>query len=414
MEWSYSKNRKQRRRMEKWSGRRWGLRAAAKICRTRPHFANKARVASRPMGRVDRWKPEERVPVWPQPRAVATGSGTTVVTPRDGLIVHSSGCCAPLLAEAIERYLRIIFWVPASGALPYLRVRTPGGRTDARPPELCDAGGDLASFGELRIIVDEAEESPLQLGVDESYSLSLSDSGGTLTAPSVWGALRGLETFAQLVQWDGDRYVLCGLPLTLSDRPRFPWRGLLIDTARHYLPLPSLLAMLDAMAALKLNTLHWHLTDAHAFPLRLDDANTARLAAGALHPSHVYTAADLRAVVAAARLRGVRVVPELDMPGHTASWGLAAPELVVACPARVAADVEGLEHGTNKVALHPLREEVHEMVAALLAELAAIFPDDFFHLGGDEVDAECWLSDAEVKAWAAQTARRRPRLPWKV
>ena len=352
--------------------------------------------------------------MWPQPRAVATGSGTAVVTPRDGLIVHSSGCCAPLLAEAIERYLRIIFWVPASGALPYLRVRTPGGRTDARPPELCDAGGDLASFGELRIIVDEAEESPLQLGVDESYSLSLSDSGGTLTAPSVWGALRGLETFAQLVQWDGDRYVLCGLPLTLSDRPRFPWRGLLIDTARHYLPLPSLLAMLDAMAALKLNTLHWHLTDAHAFPLRLDGTNTARLAAGALHPSHVYTAADLRAVVAAARLRGVRVVPELDMPGHTASWGLAAPELVVACPARVAADAEGLEHGANKVALHPLREEVHQVVAALLAELAAIFPDDFFHLGGDEVDAECWLSDAEVKAWAGQAARRRPRLPWKV
>ena len=210
---------------------------------------------------MGRWKAEERVPVWPQPRTVAAGSGTAVVTPRDGLIVHSSGCCAPLLAEAIERYLRIIFWVPASGALPYLRVRTPGGRSDARAPELCDAGADPAPFVQLRIAVDEAEESPLQLGVDESYSLSLSEGGGTLTAPSVWGALRGLETFAQLVQWDGDRYVLCGLPLSVSDRPRFAWRGLLIDTARHYLPLPSLLAMLDAMAALKLNTLHWHLTD---------------------------------------------------------------------------------------------------------------------------------------------------------
>ena len=163
---------------------------------------------------MGRWKAEERVPVWPQPRTVAAGSGTAVVTPRDGLIVHGSGCCAPLLAEAIERYLRIIFWVPTSGALPYLRVRTPGGRSDARAPELCDAGADPAPFVQLRIAVDEAEESPLQLGVDESYSLSLSERGGTLTAPSVWGALRGLETFAQLVQWDGDRYVLCRLPLS--------------------------------------------------------------------------------------------------------------------------------------------------------------------------------------------------------
>ena len=73
--------------------------------------------------------------------------------------MHSSGCCAPLLAEAIERYLRIIFWVPASGALPYLSVRTPGGRSDARAPELCDAGGDPASFVQLRIAVDEAEEN---------------------------------------------------------------------------------------------------------------------------------------------------------------------------------------------------------------------------------------------------------------
>ena len=235
------------------------------------------------MGRA-RWRPEERVPVWPQPLAVATGSSTAVVTPRDGLIVHSSGCCASLLAEAIDRYHRIIFWVPASGALPYLRVRTPGGRTDARPPELCDAS-DAAPFGTLRIVVEEAEESPLQLGVDESYSLSLTDRGGTLTAPSVWGALRGLESFAQLIQWDGDRYVLCGLPLTLSDRPRFAWRGLLIDTARHFLPVPSLHAMLDGMAALKLNTLHWHLTDAHAFPLLLD-GDGARLAGLTLPPPH--------------------------------------------------------------------------------------------------------------------------------
>ena len=273
------------------------------------------------------WPTRDRASVWPKPRTAALGDGSAALDPHAAadLFILESGCCAPLLQAAFERYRRYIFWT--ADALPHLRMRATGLRDSASPPELCDASS-APSFGTLRVRIGNGTATPLQLGVDESYSLSLSEGGGTLTAPSVWGALRGLETFAQLVQWDGDRYVLCGLPLSVSDRPRFAWRGLLIDTARHYLPLPSLLAMLDAMAALKLNTLHWHLTDAHAFPLQLDGAHTARLAAGALHASHVYTAADLRAVVAAARLRGVRVVPELDMPGHTASWGIAAPELV--------------------------------------------------------------------------------------
>ena len=357
------------------------------------------------MGRATKsssWLRAERVPVWPRPRTVSSsGSSAAVVRPQADLLVHAEGCCGTLLADALVRYLQLIFWVPSSGRrpLPYLRVRAPGGlRDDARPPELCDADESPETFRQLRIVVQNSTETPLQLGVDESYSLQLDASGGTLTAASEWGALRGLETFAQLVQWDGDRYVLCGLPLTLADAPQYAWRGLLLDTARHFLPVETLLSMLDGMAALKLNTLHWHLTDSHAFPLRLDAA--PRLADGALHPTLVYTPADLRAVVEAARLRGIRVVPELDMPAHTASWGLARPELVVACPRRVADDAEGLEHGVNKIALNPLREEVYELIGALLAELATIFPDEYLHLGGDEVDAECWLAAPEVLQWA--------------
>lgn len=355
-----------------------------------------------PRGKPSSWLRAERVPVWPRPRTVSSsGSSATVVQPHADLLVHTEGCCGVLLTDAIARYSRLIFWVPSSGRrpLPYLRVRAPGGlRDDARPPELCDAEESPQSFRQLRIVIQNATETPLQLGVDESYSLQLDTSGGTLTAVSEWGALRGLETFAQLVQWDGDRYVLCGLPLALSDAPQFAWRGLLLDTARHFLPVETLLVMLDGMAALKLNTLHWHLTDSHSFPLRLDAA--PQLADGALHPTLVYTPAELRAVVEAARLRGIRVVPELDMPAHTASWGLAQPELVVACPRRIADDAEGIEHGVNKVSLNPLSEEVYSLIGSLLAELATIFPDDYLHLGGDEVDAECWLASPEVLQWA--------------
>ena len=165
------------------------------------------------------------------------------------------------------------------------------------------------------------------------------------------------------MQWDGRAHVLCGLPLTIDDAPEHAWRGLLLDSSRHFLPVPTIVRMLDGMAALKMNTLHWHLSDAQSFPIA-SAAVPALAESGAWHPSLVYAPDDLRAVVEAARLRGVRVVPELDMPGHSASWGLGEPELVVPCPKRVAIDDMGVEHGVDKVALHPLRERTYEVVAA--------------------------------------------------
>ncbi len=284
--------------------------------------------------------------------------------------------------------------------------------------EAC-ASAETGTFGALLVEVQNNEPTPLGLGVDESYTLELGVDGwdGALTAKTEWGALRGIESFVQLAQWDGSQRALCALPLTVSDSPAYSHRGVLLDTARHFYPLDTaLLPLLDGMAALKLNVLHWHLADAHSVPL----ASTAlpRLAAeGAMHPTLTYSAADMRAVVAAARERGIRVVPELDMPAHTSAMSFGLPEALVTCPERVASDDEGLEHGANKAAMHPLREATYEAVDALLRELAAIFPEEYLHLGGDEVDGDCWLSDAEIRAWASQytekqqtqTRRRRGR-----
>jgi hexosaminidase len=114
----------------------------------------------------------------------------------------------------------------------------------------------------------------------------------------------------------------------------------------------------------------------------------------------VHSHADVRAVVEAARLRGIRVVPELDMPAHAASWAHADPDAVVLCPNRVSQDAEGLEHGMDKAALHPLSERTYQLADALLTELAGLFPDEYVHLGGDEVDGECWLEDSIIQKWA--------------
>ena len=225
------------------------------------------------MSATSTWSASELLPLWPRPRSAKPGTSTSRVPPSVAL-VHASGCCADLIERAFERTRRHAFWVAAADdappPLPHLRVRVPGG-DDGTPPErrACAAGpaAELPVFTTLRVEVRAARATPLQHGVDESYELELTRAGGVLRATTEWGALRGLESFAQLVQWGGSDYRLCGLPLTVKDSPEWQWRGLLLDTARHFLPLEgALLPMLDAMAALKLNVLHLHLTDAHAFP----------------------------------------------------------------------------------------------------------------------------------------------------
>ena len=365
------------------------------------------------------WTHEERLPVWPRPRRVSVGSGTAVVQAKAPLFqLAAGGCCKELLEAALRRAERRLSW--AQGVeplpLPHLRVRATGVREDGTPPERrqCERAPS-AVFGTLSVEVLSSAPSPLQFGADESYTLELAAAGGggVLRARSEWGVLHGLETFTSLVQWDGEQLVLCNLPLTLNDAPEFSWRGLLLDTARHYLPLESaIMPLLDGMAALKLNVLHWHICDASAFPFG-SEVLPALPARGAYAPSTVYSPTAMRAVVAAAAARGIRVVPELDMPAHAASWGHGLPEIVVHCPARVAADREGLEHGVNKAALNPLNDKTYTAIEAIIGELASIFPDAFLHLGGDEVDGECWRSDDTIAKWASKHAREHPSSEWK-
>jgi len=212
--------------------------------------------------------------VWPRPRTVVLGGTSARVQRQAGtpLFAHVGGCCTDLLNEAFDRYERIIYWAEADPTTPpHIRVRVLGLRNSTVGPELARCGGGLTGrdiFGTLEVRVDSRHPTPLQLHVDESYSLQLTEHGGTLTSKTEWGALRGLETFSQLVRWAGPPFgdLLCDLPLRVDDSPTYAWRGLLIDTGRHFYPVADIVRMLDAMAALKLNTLHWHLVDAASFP----------------------------------------------------------------------------------------------------------------------------------------------------
>jgi hexosaminidase len=223
---------------------------------------------------------------------------------------------------------------------------------------------------------------------DESYTLEVTDRQATLKAPTVVGALRGLETFLQLLE--GDREGFYVPAVSIQDKPRFPWRGLLIDVARHYQPLEVLKRNLDAMAAVKLNVLHWHLTEDQGF--RIESKKFPRLhTLGS--DGQFYTQEQAREIIAYARERGIRVVPEFDMPGHATSWLVGHPELGSA-PGPYTIERRA---GIFDPALDPTREEVYKFLDTFLGEMAALFPDAYLHIGGDENEGKQWDANPKIQ-----------------
>ncbi len=160
---------------------------------------------------------------------------------------------------------------------------------------------------------------------DESYQLKVTPQGATLTANTRFGALRGMETLLQLVQTDGENTFM---PLVnITDVPRFPWRGVLLDSARHFLPVEDILRQLDGMAAAKLNVFHWHLTDDQGWRFASEHYPKLQQLAS---DGHFYTREQMKQVVAYATALGIRVVPEIDLPGHASTIAVAYPELLSA------------------------------------------------------------------------------------
>jgi hexosaminidase len=246
------------------------------------------------------------------------------------------------------------------------------------------------SAATLVVQCDRAGEAIPSLGENESYSLDVTDKQARLSAPTVVGALRGLETFLQLVQGDRVGFYLPGIKI--QDQPRFPWRGLLIDVGRHYEPMEVLKRNLDAMAAVKLNVFHWHLTEDQGFRVeskRLPKLHT--LGSDGLF----YTQDQVREIIAYARERGIRVMPEFDIPGHSTSWLVAYPEM------GSAPGPYKIERGAGifEPALDPTREQTYKFLDTFLGEMAALFPDAYMHIGGDENEGKQWDRNPQIQAF---------------
>jgi len=229
-----------------------------------------------------------------------------------------------------------------------------------------------------------------RLGDDESFRLTLTAQTARLDAATPAGVSHGLHCLSQL--WHAAREAgATELPaLQIDDAPRHPWRGLLVDVARRPLPFEALLGLLDGMAAARLNVLHWHLTDDQAW--RLESRCHPRLQECA-SGGFFYTLDQARRLVDEAAVRGIRVVPELDLPGHCWALGLAYPELL--CPPAPREAQTGF--GIFGAAVNPDAEALYAVLDGLLAEWAEVFPDPFIHLGGDELAPTAWAEPARLQ-----------------
>jgi len=222
---------------------------------------------------------------------------------------------------------------------------------------------------------------------DESYKLQVTPSQATLNAATDVGAMHGMETLLQLVRLENGT---CSVPaISVDDAPRFAWRGFMIDVSRHFEPVAMVERTLDGMAVAKMNVFHWHLSDDQGF--RAESKKFPRFTEVA-SSGQFYTQEQMREVVAYARARGIRVVPEFDMPGHTSSWILAYPEY------GSGEDIKELPRvfGIPRAELDPSNEKTYKFLDSFIGEMSEIFPDEYFHIGGDETEGKGWLENPRI------------------
>ena len=300
----------------------------------------------------------------PLPAAYQVGQGQLNVN--QSFLVRLTGYKEPRLDHAVQRFLHtlsrqtgITFPQPCSGACVALAIHT-----------------------------DHASKPVQELGEDESYTLDITPTGATLNASTPLGTLHGLQTFLHLVQATPTGYAAPAV--SIQDQPRFPWRGLMVDVSRHFMPLDSLRRTLDGMEAVHLNVFHWHLSDNQGF--RVESKKFPKLQ-GEGSDNLYYTQAEIHDFIAYAHDRGIRVIPEFDVPGHCTAIFVGYPELASG-PGPYHIEQEW---GIMNPAIDITQERSYTFLNTLFGEMAALFPDQYFHIGGDEVNGKQWDANPAIQ-----------------
>ncbi len=306
------------------------------------------------------------LPIMPLPAHVVQGQGQFMVDGKFGIALQ--GYTEPRLTRARQRFLDTLsretgipLWHTAQFNQPDFTIQTTG-----------------------------PSDPVQQLGEDESYRLEVTPTQVKLTAANPLGVLHGLQTFLQLVRTTPQGFSVPAV--NIDDQPRFPWRGLMIDVSRHFIPVPVIEHDLDGMEAVKLNVFHWHISDdqgfraeSKKFPLLQDKGSDG----------FYYTQDQIREVIDYAHDRGIRVVPEFDMPCHTTSWFVGYPQLASGPgPYQIARHM-----GVHSAAMDPTKDSTYKFLNSFIGEMAALFPDQYFHIGGDECNGKEWNANPQIQSF---------------
>ena len=311
--------------------------------------------------------PQEQRPLYlmPVPSSVQIGAGALPVD--SSFTVGFASYTEPRLDRAVQRFLRQLSrqtgiplgLKPIAGSKPVLVIHT-----------------------------DRASKEIQELGEDDSYVLEITAIGAKLTASTPLGAMHGLQTFLQLVDVSPNGFAVPAV--TINDKPRFPWRGLMIDSARHFVPLDVIKRNVDGLEAVKMNVFHWHLSENQGF--RVESKKFPKLhelGSDGLY----YTQDEIRGLIEYAHDRGIRVVPEFDVPGHSTAWFVGYPELAGG-PGPY--EIER-RWGVFDPAFDPTNERTYKFLEEFIGEMAKLFPDRFFHVGGDEVNGKQWDANPKIQ-----------------
>jgi hexosaminidase len=238
----------------------------------------------------------------------------------------------------------------------------------------------------MRIITERTGQ--VKLNEDESYTLEVAPSGIVLKAATDIGALRGVETLCQLLEKDKNGYFFPSVKI--EDAPRFPWRGLMFDVARHFIPVDVLMRNIDAMASVKFNVFHWHLSEDQGFRV---ESKTFPLLTEKGSDGLFYTQDEIKSIIKYADERGISVIPEFDIPGHSTAWFAAYPEYASA-PGPYSIE---RKWGVFDPTFNPADENTYRFFDAFFKEMAALFPSEYVHIGGDENSGKQWNANAQIQ-----------------
>ncbi|EKO3582125.1 family 20 glycosylhydrolase [Vibrio metschnikovii] len=243
----------------------------------------------------------------------------------------------------------------------------------------------------LVIDIRNAPKSEVQdINSDESYQLESRNGQIIIRSERPYGAFHGLETFLQLVTTDTTGYFVPAV--SIQDEPRFPWRGVSYDTSRHFIELDVILRQLDAMSSAKMNVFHWHMWDDQAIRIQLD--NYQKLWQDTADGDY-YTKDEIRYVVNYARNLGIRVIPEISLPGHASAVAHAYPELMSGMGEQSYPHQRGW--GVFEPLMDPTNPELYKMLASVFDEVVELFPDEYFHIGGDEPNYQQWKDNPKIQ-----------------